>query len=397
MTLHEFGHSFGDLCDEYSYGHGDYQYAYYDCVNCRPSCNEFSHLTSMCFPSCDARTDYFRPDDSIMLTLDILTFNEVSVEHSLRPRILRVIGSDAGTERHTLNAGQVGSGEGTIISSPAGIDCGSACSAEFDAGIEVVLEARAAAQSEFLGWAGNCSGTNTCSLVMDQARSVSARFDSSSGGIQDNRFFVEQQYRDFLGRKGDEGGIEFWVQELESGRVTRAGLVEDFFLSPEFQSGVAPVARLYFAYFNRIPDYAGLQFWVGELQGGRSLNDMSQAFAASPEFVATYGDLDDGEFVDLVYWNVLGRAPEPEGRAFWLSQLAAGMSRGAMMVEFSESAEYQALSFNEVQVTMMYVSMLRRAPDQAGFDYWVAELAAGRSILGLIDGFLASPEYLGRF
>lgn len=307
----------------------------------------------------------------------------------------------ATTETYQLSVTRKGTGSGTVTSTPAGISCGSDCSAEYQAGATVTLAATPSQDSKFVQWGGACAGSSVCVVTMDQSKAVSAQFDSEhgggSGGIQDNRFFVEQQYRDFLGREGDEGGINFWVQELESGRVTRAGLVEDFFLSPEFQSGVAPVARLYFAYFGRIPDYPGLQFWVGELQGGRSLNDMSQAFAASPEFVATYGDLDDGEFVDLVYWNVLGRAPEPEGHAFWISQLAAGMSRGAMMVEFSESAEYQALSFNEVQVTMMYVSMLRRAPDQAGFDYWVAELAAGRSILGLIDGFLASPEYLRRF
>lgn len=220
---------------------------------------------------------------------------------------------------------------------------------------------------------------------------------TASQDIQDNRFFVEQQYRDFLAREGEEAGINFWVESLETGRVTRADLVEEFFLSHEFQSSIAPVARLYFAYFDRIPDYAGLQFWVGELQGGRSLADMSQAFAASPEFIATYGNLDDGEFVDLVYWNVLGRAPEPEGRAFWMGELAAGMSRGELMVRFSESEEYRALSFNAVQVTMMYVSMLRRAPEQEGFDFWVGELEAGRSILGLIEGFLVSPEYVGRF
>jgi hypothetical protein len=60
------------------------------------------------------------------------------------------------------------------------------------------------------------------------------------------------------------------------------------------------------------------------------------------------------------------------------------MSRGAMMIGFSESEEYRQRSFRQVQVTMMYVSMLRRAPDQGGFDFWVAELGAGGSILELI-------------
>lgn len=235
--------------------------------------------------------------------------------------------------------------------------------------------------------AGNHSGFSNIASATTRA----------STDILDNRFFVEQQYRDFLGREGDEGGINFWVQELEAGRVTRAGLVEAFFNSFEFQASIAPVARLYFAYFNRIPDYPGLQFWVGELQGGRSLIEMSNEFASSPEFIATYGRLTNGEFVDLVYWNVLGRAPEPDGRVFWIGELEAGMSRGEVMVRFSESEEYRGRSFEAVQVTMMYVSMLRRVPEQEGFDFWIAELASGGSILELVGGFLVSPEYLGRF
>jgi hypothetical protein len=215
--------------------------------------------------------------------------------------------------------------------------------------------------------------------------------------LQENRAFVEQQYRDFLGREGDAGGIDFWTGELEAGRTTRAQVADDFFRSAEFQNNIAPVARLYFAYFGRIPDYPGLMYWVGEFQAGGNLNAMSQAFADSAEFGSRYGALNDGAFVDLVYQNVLGRLPDAGGRAFWVSQLAAGMSRGAMMIGFSESEEYRQRSFRQVQVTMMYVSMLRRAPDQGGFDYWVSALSAGDSVLGLIAGFLTSFEYSDRF
>jgi hypothetical protein len=37
---------------------------------------------------------------------------------------------------------------------------------------------------------------------------------------------------------------------------------------------------------------------------------------------------------------VMGRAPDPGGRAFWLDQLRRGMPRGHVMVHFSDSAEY---------------------------------------------------------
>ena len=53
--------------------------------------------------------------------------------------------------------------------------------------------------------------------------------------------------------------------------------------------------------------------------------------------------------------------------------------------------------YEEVYVTMTYIGLLRRAPEQSGFDYWVEHMESGGSGLGLIDGFLASAEYAARF
>lgn len=77
MVLHEFGHSFGNLCDEYSYGSEGYTYD--DCVNCRPSCSEFS-VTNICNLGCDAKPSYYRPDNSIMLSLSYTFYNQASID-----------------------------------------------------------------------------------------------------------------------------------------------------------------------------------------------------------------------------------------------------------------------------------------------------------------------------
>ena len=128
------------------------------------------------------------------------------------------------------------------------------------------------------------------------------------------------------------------------------------------------------------------------------MNTISQAFAGSPEFIGTYGSLNNSQFVTLVYQNVLGRAPDAAGLAYWVGQLdGAFMTRGQVMVGFSESPEYQGSSYSRVFVTMMYYGMLHRMPDQAGFNYWVAQLAGGASALDLINGVLGSAEYRGRF
>lgn len=105
------------------------------------------------------------------------------------------------------------------------------------------------------------------------------------------------------------------------------------------------VARLYRAYFQRDADQDGLNYWVPKYRSGElCLTDISEYFARSNEFVSTYGNLDNPNFVRRVYLNVLGREPDPEGYDYWAGELNAGMRRGTMMVGFSESPEFRSRS-----------------------------------------------------
>jgi hypothetical protein len=81
----------------------------------------------------------------------------------------------------TLSVSNGGSGVGTVTSSPAGIDCGSACSVAFTYGATVTLTATPAAGSSFTGWSGACTGTGTCTVTMDRAQSVTATFGHKLG------------------------------------------------------------------------------------------------------------------------------------------------------------------------------------------------------------------------
>ncbi|MDO9711744.1 DUF4214 domain-containing protein [Paracraurococcus lichenis] len=103
--------------------------------------------------------------------------------------------------------------------------------------------------------------------------------------------------------------------------------------------------RLYLAAFNRTPDIAGLQFQTNELDTHLALWQVASNFLASPEFQSLYGTLDamtDTQFVTSLYSNVLHRAPEAAGLSFHLANLAAGLNRHDLLVQFSESPENQA-------------------------------------------------------
>ena len=45
-----------------------------------------------------------------------------------------------------------------------------------------------------------------------------------------------------------------------------------------------------------------------------------------------YGNLNDEQFVDQVYMNVLGRPADPGGKAYWTGQLTTGVTRGQVML-----------------------------------------------------------------
>jgi len=80
-------------------------------------------------------------------------------------------------ERFTLTVNKTGLGDGTVTSSPSGIDCGGTCTATFVANTTVTLTARPDLLSLFTGWSGcdSTSGT-TCTVAVRANRSVTASF-----------------------------------------------------------------------------------------------------------------------------------------------------------------------------------------------------------------------------
>jgi len=92
------------------------------------------------------------------------------------------------TPKHTLTV--TVTGEGTVTSTPAGIDCGqghTACSAEFEE-VAVTLTSTPAAGYTLSAWGGACSGTGSCSVnPLSANESVTAAFSAApvppAGGI----------------------------------------------------------------------------------------------------------------------------------------------------------------------------------------------------------------------
>ncbi len=79
--------------------------------------------------------------------------------------------------RFTLTITKSGTGSGAVTSSVGGISCGAVCAADIDAGAVVTLNAAAGAGSKFAGWSGTCTGTGSCTVTMNAAKTAAARFN----------------------------------------------------------------------------------------------------------------------------------------------------------------------------------------------------------------------------
>ncbi|MGA7503133.1 MAG: hypothetical protein WA252_10415 [Candidatus Sulfotelmatobacter sp.] len=73
-----------------------------------------------------------------------------------------------------------GTGTGTILSNPLGINCPTQCSAIFPPNTEVTLSENPATSDIFSSWSGACAGNASCSITLDSAVSVAAIFSTAS-------------------------------------------------------------------------------------------------------------------------------------------------------------------------------------------------------------------------
>jgi uncharacterized repeat protein (TIGR02543 family) len=106
--------------------------------------------------------------------------------------------------------------------------------------------------------------------------------------------------------------------------------------------------------------------------------------------------------VTKYYIDILGRGPDSDGLAFWVSEINRIVSLGIDIKEgfialgnpFFNSAEYVALGKSDAQyITDLYQTFLNRTPDQPEIDYWLGFLAQGLSRDALLSDFANSEEF----
>ena len=212
----------------------------------------------------------------------------------------------------------------------------------------------------------------------------------SYGPLAGAAAYIDQQFRDFAFRSATADEISLWSARFATG-TDKTALVTYLIGRRPWQATAGTVDRLYRAGVTRQVDTGGMAYWTGQLQGGRSPLALAQRLVTSTEFVNRFGALDDSDFVDQLYQNIVGHSGDAAGQQYWVDQLAAGMSRGQVLLGFERSGVFRSRIAAESNVVLTWFGMVRFAPRPNE-----VALYAPRPNRDLVNYLLASRTYARR-
>jgi hypothetical protein len=234
------------------------------------------------------------------------------------------------------------------------------------------------------GLAGNAArleaGTPLEVLAEDLVRSD--EFRSRHGPSQSvDCEYLTALYRDGLGRGPDPQALASWLAEGRKG-ATRAQVLAAMARSNEALEKACPggsdstsqpqgahdsllVNSLYKTAFGRLADESAFAGNVARLRSGTPLDVLAEDLVRSDEFRDRHGpsQVVDSEYVTALYRDGLGRKPDPEGLAFWLTEGAKGATRAQVLTGVAGSDE--ALSLKSEAVTARAEILLAPIPRSA--------------------------------
>ncbi len=209
------------------------------------------------------------------------------------------------------------------------------------------------------------------------------------------------RWGDYLGIGLDPNDGSFWILGEYAATSTHWGTWVGHLQFPSVAAGTF-VTRLYEEVLSREPDQTGLQAFVTQIQQFGSVVPTVFAFFHSVEFLNR--NTPDDQFLTILYQTLLDRAPDAAGFNAFLADLQSGLrTRDNLLDIFLDSQEFATLAsflppLDPITafVTNLYVRILGRGPDPGGLQAFVAQLQASRTVLPTVLNFLHSPEFLAR-
>ena len=257
------------------------------------------------------------------------------------------------------------------------------------------------------------------SLVGDHA---DAAFTGSSIGDNANpldtpEYFVRQQYVDILGREPDEGGFNYWSNQIlacdsnpDCTRSQRVNVAAAFFIENEFKQTGSFIYDVYSGALGRRPGFTEYSSDRQQVIAGPNLETEKaaylQSFVQRPEFTAKYQGATTAEsFVDALLQTVQqsSGADLSSQRDALIADYRNGTDlnqrRALVLSDLAGNSTFTQAQYNKAFVLVEYFGYLQRNPDQGGYDFWL-NVISNREVgnyRGMVCAFITSTEYQQRF
>jgi hypothetical protein len=230
--------------------------------------------------------------------------------------------------------------------------------------------------------------------------------------IEDAQYFIQQQYLDFLGRKPDIGGLDYWTEQITNCgsdaaciKDRRIGVSAAFFVEQEFQQTGYFIHRLYKGILGRQPTYQEFSAErrhiadVSNFEVGKQR--LVESWLERSEFQSKYPlSLSDEQFVDALLHTVQqASGVDLSGERRRLIDSIANHNRAGVVRLVVENPDLHRAEYNPSFVLSEYFGYLRRDPDKAGYEFWLNVLnnRATNNYRAMVCAFITSREYQQRF
>jgi Domain of unknown function (DUF4214) len=256
--------------------------------------------------------------------------------------------------------------------------------------MRMALAATAGAGLLALGVAvgASASGGAPTPVAAIEGEAFSGQLGTYQRAVSGDELWVEQVYRDLLGREASASELALEVAQLSEG-ATRAEVALQILGGSEYRGDF--VTSVYQRFLGRAASSGEVSFALAYLGSGGSDEGLeAQVLGSSEYYLSAGGGTIDG-FLSALYAAVLGRPIDATAEALFGSELTEGFTRDQVALQVLTSTEAR-----DDLIDGWYVRFLGHHADATGLAYFGGVLGSGGTDEEVIAAIVGSLEYYTR-
>jgi len=223
--------------------------------------------------------------------------------------------------------------------------------------------------------------------------------------------FLNQAYKEELGRSPDEEGLQYWKDQITSGNQTQEDVLANIRRSDEYQENQQDVevqeeeGNADDVTFAGDEDFNNLynDTFTAATGGGQAESNTNSSDVSLP-YIDPDSEQGKRQAINDIYRDVLERNTDQGGEDYWYKELESGrQTLDDIRANVGRSKEAENLESNKAFIEEQYQSGLDRGtqdnvddaadPYGGGMGYWLKDLATGQSREDVASNIRRSDEF----